>query len=58
MIMKMAITTEKKKSFMGFKTVTTKNANETYQTDTYYMDEYYKKGAIKERFSMIVMILF
>lgn len=38
----------KEKEFYGFKTVTTKNANETYQTDTYYMDEYYKKEAIKE----------
>ena len=33
----------KEKEFYGLKTVTTKNANETYQTDTYYMDEYYKK---------------
>ena len=36
------------KEFYGFKTVTTKNADETCQTDTYYMGEYYKKGAIKE----------
>ena len=38
----------KEKEFYGFKTVTTKNADETCQTDTYYMGEYYKKGAIKE----------
>ena len=30
----------KEKKFYGLKTVTTKNADETYQTDTYYMDEY------------------
>ena len=38
----------KEKEFYGFKTVTTKNADETCQTDTYYMGEYYKKGALKE----------
>ena len=37
-----------RKDFYGFGTVTTKNADESYQIDTYYMGEYYKKGAIKE----------